>query len=166
MRSLGLDSGKRAGYAVLDFDDRQRPSVVAKGELRHGDPLAHFAEILAEYRPDLVGVELPKKIYKRKGFGQDMAMNVNAASNQAVRFSERAHARGYRTFEMPAELCRREIAGKPNASNVMIKLALRLRVPTWPKVSNEHERDAGMAALLAGLDALLPAPLRKLKEVA
>lgn len=58
--------------------------------------------------------------------------------------------------EVPAPEWRRWIVGKPNASNAEVAVAVKARIPSWPKQSNNHERDAGGMAIYAAQVVALP----------
>jgi Holliday junction resolvasome RuvABC endonuclease subunit len=65
-----------------------------------------------------------------------------------------AQEAGYRVLELPAETIRKQLTGRLSPSDATIKAALGGRVEGLPSRTNNHQRDAVAAALVAAMAPL------------
>ena len=153
MKVLGIDPGGSTGWALLDTTDPTPARYLASGELDADDPPAHLARLLAEHRPELVAIEKVGSVYAKDGFGTRMAGNLYDAGWTGGRLYDRAAALGYHVVTVEAPDVRRafQVRAPKGKANAMVECVLRLRVPSWPPPlkTNNHERDAALAALFA-----------------
>jgi hypothetical protein len=111
-----------------------------------------------------------------EGLQPGVPMTLEAACDEVARAQSRAaellaangrHARGKRTrlrelaqirlascARYPCELCAGSGEQRPPSVDQQVAALVREKIAGWPKVSNVHQRDAGVAAAWAALRAL------------
>jgi Holliday junction resolvasome RuvABC endonuclease subunit len=153
-RVIGLDPGLgHTGIATLDLDEAGRiiraEPLVIHGSKTNIPGLAFLRSYVAQNNDPattLICVEEPAGVM----FGNHAAKHVLAGGVLAGRFTGWAMALGYQVETASAQEwrtglgCRGTVAEKADAA---VADMVRLRIPSWPKVSNGHARDAAGVAL-------------------
>lgn len=157
MRVLGIDTGVHTGVAVLDVGARQATFVTAatwqsRDLERYALDLLFGPRGLAmAFRPDMIAIEHIERVHGSKRMGSKYADGLVGANELAGLLRGIALARGVRVERCTAGRWRAALCGSKCASDAAIAQMVKVRVVGWPKVSNEHQRDAAGVALFAGL---------------
>lgn len=157
---LGFDAGVRAGFAVIDVRRIGVAKHIASGRLPKGpERLGVAGELARRHAPELVVVELPKG-----GLYRYVPPSAVGAIVEATSIGGELHgyfvAKGFATTMITANDWRSALGcrGKAGAkADHRVEHMIRTRIPDWPKVSRVDARDAGGAALFAGLRWQSPA---------
>lgn len=139
---LGIDPGLDCGWAALDVGVGS-PVYLDSGVLPRETRDAAFVELLVRFAPSLVAVE------EVRGYGFDparVAALIEAAKIGAT-LSALASGRGIHVEQATAIQWRKALCRNGSATDALIKRVILFRVPTWPKRSANHERDAAGCAI-------------------
>lgn len=156
VRVLGIDPGKRIGVALLDVGARQAVQVALGEWLGDTDEDLVSTRLLLgtwlrTHNPDLVAVERVVHVHGSSRMGSSYAEGLAWSNWVGGELAGLARALGAQVVTIAAGSWRAGLAGSRTASDAQIARAIRLRVPSWPMKSNEHQRDAAGVALAAGL---------------
>lgn len=153
-RCLGFDPGLgTTGIALFDVDDYRVTRVdqlVVSGKSEPGyiPGLKFMHELVGKEDPatTLIAVEVPQGVM----FGNHSAKHVLAGGVLAGKIEGWAIGQGYAVEVASAQEwrtglgCRGTVAESADSA---VAQMIRLRIPSWPKVSNGHARDAAGVAL-------------------
>ena len=141
---LGLDVGVHTGYVVLTPSLPGRYRYVAHGVIT-GNYVASVGEVVDMWAPTLVAVEVPQGYVHEHARGKAL-LDAARLGGELV-----GHLRTVveRVEQVSAQEARKALCGRATATDAMVKAAVGYRVPTWPRRSNDHERDAALAAMFA-----------------
>jgi GNAT superfamily N-acetyltransferase len=139
VRVLGLDPGGLTGWTILDFNG-YRPCFVSGGAVAP-DGLHSIDYASADW----IAMEAVEEVYRRHGFGTQMATGIAGATRVEGRIIEIAKAKGLRLEMCTGNEWRRMVVGEFN--DPAIRRMVLLRVDRLPKRTNVHMRDAMGTAL-------------------
>lgn len=165
MLVTGIDPGKAVGWATLFLAPGQRPRRVDSGEWTHEEAFAAIRS--GVFLRHMVAIERADGFYASKARGQsggrelagitrdllDAAYFAGEARGLLLAAGGRAEyvrvADAYRAtgVKVGAQRGRGVLAGETLAKQTA--RILSLMVDEWPKVSNQHERDAALDAIYA-----------------
>lgn len=166
MITLGVDVGKRTGLCLLDCASPVPRRILS--EAVDGEALAgRVAVLLADYRVGLVGIETPSQVFAHGRAREGMGARIGIERGLLVARDAAGVVKGVVAVRAPeaiireaqAHEVRKAVLGKLPRAGVDRHIAKMLPylVGGWPVRSNDHERDAAVAALWAGRRrALLP----------
>lgn len=159
MKALGIDIGAHCGVALLDASGRQ-PRLLDACAVT--DDLIGVLEVrfFGQHTIDAVGIETPTQVFEhgrakkspaaRRGI--EKALLASTPQVGEVRAVARLRSQA-EVFEGQAHEVRRAVLGKLPRSRTEIDRLVRVSVPllvqSWPRASNDHVRDAAVAALWA-----------------
>lgn len=153
-RAIGIDPGLgHTGICTLELDDAGNVTsaypLVIQGSKFNIPGLAFLQSHVAQHSDPattLICVESPEGVM----FGNHSAKHVLAGGVLAGRITGWAMAMGYPTETASAQEwrtglgCRGTVAESADSAVAQV---VKLRIPSWPKVSNGHARDAAGVAL-------------------
>ena len=143
LRCLGIDPGqKKHGFAIIEVDRRGLAVFVHCGH-ESGSPVSLIRDA---GRLDLVAVEEPATVH-----AAGATPTIVDVARAAGEFLGAAEAMGLRTATMMPARWRNLVTGSPRAGDADVKRMILARIPTWPKISNDHGRDAAGVALACAL---------------
>lgn len=160
---VGIDpSTTGAHYAMIDVDGQRSRVYAGKGELKDVKAIHGFVAIL---KPDtVVAIERPAGLHIHDegiAAARARAEDLMATSWMGAQVAGMARYRGLRVVEVSPERARSTIVGSAHPHNSQIKVAVEALVHLWPKVSNEHVRDAAVVALAASQLGRMPSVMEE-----
>jgi hypothetical protein len=167
---LGADVGKATGLCLLDCSG-QRPRYISAGDISASLPRV-LRDIFHEHAVAIIGIESPKQVFAHGRASESEGARVGIERNLLI--STRAtgaicavaalFAAEVPIFEGEAHEVRRAVLGALPKKREDIDRLVGVMVPRlidgWPARSNDHERDAAVAALWAWRRHMMPAALR------
>lgn len=159
MIGIGADVGKRTGLTVLDFSGaRPRYLNSTAIQLDSEDALTTLEHgFFAAHQPSIVGIETPTQVFAHGRAKADMAARVGIERNLLVATRATgivwtiAMQRHLSVFEEQAHAVRKAVFGHVPRTGIdaFISKMIPRFIDGWPKRSNDHERDAAVAAMFA-----------------
>ena len=168
VRVLGIDPGATIGWGILDVGPRVAHFVLcgdfsARTDVELLAALAELERLAVAHVPAVVAVERVVDVHgcERMGSGYaeglarsnwvggEIAGLARAMANQDRRAGR---PRPLQVATVAATCWRSVLVGSRSATDARVAQMIRLRVPTWPAVSNAHQRDGAGVALWAGLN--------------
>lgn len=154
MLVLGWDPSVEGAYwALLDLDQRTRV-YVARGRCRTEAAIGAKLDECVTMNA-IVGVETPVG-----GLGTERGDDAGSRARGAALMKTVKVAEFIRVMAMSKGLvetevlsvgtCRKHLGLRHGAKDAHVKQALRAIIPTWPRLTNNHERDAATCAFAAG----------------
>lgn len=156
VRVLGVDPGATIGWCVLDVGD-STGSYVSAGAVRAGahglgdDARSLLESVLAGARAIILAIERVEHVHGQARMGSSYAEGLARAGWVGGEIAQLGRARGLEVATVEAAVWRKLLVGSRTAKDAQIAAMVRVRIPTWPKRSNAHTRDAAGVALWAGL---------------
>jgi hypothetical protein len=168
---LGCDVGKATGLCLLDCAGA-RPRYISAGAPSAGLSRV-LRDILHGHAVGTIGIETPTEVFEhgrakidpgvRKGIERNLLIATRATG--AICAVADLFAAEVPICEGQAHEVRRAVLGKLPRKREDIDAFVRDMVPRlidgWPARSNDHERDAAVAALWAWRRARMPAALAR-----
>lgn len=158
LRVIGVDIPR--GWAVVDVGNVGASSGVALGEFEPGLEVASFADVVARHKAAAVAIETPIEPYiggrgakGNEGQRRAVVVSLMACARLGGRIEERASVIGLPCVVMDASESRRAFGIRGDDETGIdrsVKAMVEMHVRGWPKRSNSHNRDAAIAALVAG----------------
>ncbi len=149
----GLDPGSRwVAWTTLDVDgDLARFVSTETIEIDAARPehVRNVVRVLRRRAPELVGVERVERVNARPGMGSTMATGLLLAHGLGQRCGQAFEDDRRRVVDVTAEQWHEHFFDARAVAGAAIKALIVGRVTGWPKLSNEHERDAAAIALYA-----------------
>jgi len=163
---LGIDPGPtRSAWTLVDVTmprhGLSRTSYLASGvlegnETQQADALRVLTSDvggLLEGAAFLTTVEAVEgfafRATSKRGGGQAVVAALMRTSRMVGELVRQSKNLGWPTCTITASRARKRVLNRANARNPVIKANLPRLILGWPKVSNNHVRDAGVAALAA-----------------
>jgi hypothetical protein len=152
MRVLGIDCGKVQTWCKLDIEGQAR-TYVDHGDIEDSSDAALVADVM--HGSDLICIEEPSTIMPSKRLetaGHRAAIGIGNGllrTMKRVREMERVAAElGIQVVLLTSTAARRAIGVKIRAGNVDAQIGRIVPrvIARWPKQSNNHDRDAAVAA--------------------
>lgn len=164
---LGIDPGPtRSAWSLVEAMNHphrvtRKPSYLASGIIE-GDETQQTGALkiltsdlagLLDGRAFLTTVEAVEgfafRATSKRGGGQAVVAALMRTSRMVGELVRQSKNLGWPTCTITASRARKRVLNRANARNPVIKATLPRLVLGWPKVSNNHVRDAGVAALAA-----------------
>lgn len=154
MLVLGIDPGEHLGWCLLDCGSVERhlaSGVTDDVRLHRNDLVLGSISIplLGAQAPAVVGIETVPRVYRRAGFGTQMATGLARAERRGGNVEGIAKAHGVAVVDVSAATWRKLLVGSRSASDAAVKRAIVARVKLWPPASQNHARDAAGVAIYA-----------------
>lgn len=163
---LGIDVGKKSGVCVLDMSGA-RARYISADAIQ--DDLSRVLQgIFHEHAVSVIGIESPTEVFEHgrarldKGvrIGIERALLIATRATGVVQAVAELFAAEVPIHEGEAHEVRRAILGNLPSQREDIDRYVGVMVPRiidgWPDRSNDHERDAAVAALWAARRAAMP----------
>jgi Holliday junction resolvasome RuvABC endonuclease subunit len=153
---LGLDPGpSRSAWALIEGTQLPRGSTsyLARGSLvGQSDAQSYALRLGAKYMaPRIVVVEAVEGFAfaatSKRGGGQAVVRALMQTSRMVGELVREAKTQGYAVTAITASRARTRVFNRGNIQNGPIKAQIGRLIRGWPEISNEHERDAAVAAL-------------------
>jgi len=155
---LGVDPGATTGFAHLAFYPRAAPVPLDVWDTAGDEEaIASFRLMLDGLDPvrTIIAIETVHAVHGSERMGSGYATGLVRSNHLAGIFEGIATERSFRVVRVIAGHWRKALAGSSRADDAAVARMVRLRVPSWPAKSNEHQRDAAGVALFVGLNPAL-----------
>jgi hypothetical protein len=155
---LGCDVGKTTGLALLDCDG-PRPRLLTLAAVEGAELCRTLQSLFALHTIAAVGIETPTQVFahgrgsKNQGarIGIERALLVARDAAGVCRATAAICGPLATVYDGQAHQVRRAVLGPLPRDHIDRFVASRvpLLIDVWPKASNDHQRDAAVAALWA-----------------